>query len=44
MAQLAMYEPYSFRALTKVVEEHAAVKPSLDVRMIVPKKSSHDLH
>jgi large subunit ribosomal protein L20 len=43
LSQLAMFEPYSFRALTKVVIEHAGVKPSFDARIIVQKKSTHDL-
>lgn len=42
LSQLAMFEPYSFRAITKVAIEHAGIKPSFDVRSIVAKKSPHD--
>lgn len=43
LSQLAMFEPYSFRALTKVVIDHAGVKPNFDARFVVEKKSSHDV-
>lgn len=42
LSQLAMFEPFSFRALTKAVQQHGAVEPSYDVRSIVSKKPMHD--
>jgi len=43
MSELAMFEPYSFRALTKVAIEHGGVKTYFGSRIIVAKKSTHDV-
>jgi hypothetical protein len=43
LSELAMFEPYSFRALTKVVEKSGVKSSRLgDARMIVEKKSVYD--
>ena len=43
LSELAMFEPFSFRALTKVAEQHAVKSLRVgDPRIVVPKQSAYD--
>ena len=43
LSELAMFEPYSFRALTKVATDTGVVEIDDGKKMIILKKSSSDL-